>query len=77
MKIQKLIVGVALAAMVVLPAQANKIVLKFGHVGKPGSLFDMSANEFARRANARLGDKAEVQVFGAPAPTPPPPPADA
>ncbi len=64
MKIQKLIVGVALAALVVLPAQANKIVLKFGHVGKPGSLFDMSANEFARRANARLGDKAEVQVFG-------------
>ncbi len=64
MRIYKLIAVFVLAAMVALPAQAEKIVLKFGHVGKPGSLFDMSANEFAKRANARLGNKAEVQVFG-------------
>ena len=38
--------------------------LKFGHVGNPGSLFDKSANEFAKRANARLGGKAKVVVFG-------------
>jgi len=38
--------------------------LKFGHVGNPGSLFDKSANEFAKRANARLGGKATVVVFG-------------
>ncbi|MEK6698404.1 MAG: TRAP transporter substrate-binding protein [Nitrospirota bacterium] len=38
--------------------------LKFGHVGAPGSLFDLSANEFAKRANAKLGDKAKVVVFG-------------
>ncbi len=65
MTIKKLITAFVLAAMVVGPTQAaEKIILKFGHVGKPGSLFDRSANEFAKRVNARLGDKAEVQVFG-------------
>ena len=43
---------------------AAELVLKFGHVGKPGSLFETTVQEFAKRANARLGDKAEVQVFG-------------
>jgi tripartite ATP-independent transporter DctP family solute receptor len=48
-----------------LPAgQAQTLELKFGHVGEPGSLFQMSADEFARRANAKLGDKAKVTVFG-------------
>jgi tripartite ATP-independent transporter DctP family solute receptor len=38
--------------------------IKFGHVGAPGSLFDQSAQEFAKRANAKLGDKAKVTVYG-------------
>src|SRR3970282_1953648 len=38
--------------------------LKFGHVGGPGSLFELSAEEFAKRANAKLGNKAKVVVFG-------------
>ncbi|MBI4192805.1 MAG: TRAP transporter substrate-binding protein [Betaproteobacteria bacterium] len=38
--------------------------LKFGHVGEPGSLFAKSAEEFAGRANAKLGAKAKVVVFG-------------
>jgi len=38
--------------------------LKFGHVGNPGSLFQKSADEFAKRANAKLGGKAKVVVFG-------------
>ena len=38
--------------------------LKLGHVGGPGSLFELSANEFARRANEKLGNKAKVVVFG-------------
>ena len=38
--------------------------IKFGHVGEPGSLFDLSAQEFAKRANAKLGNKAKVTVFG-------------
>jgi tripartite ATP-independent transporter DctP family solute receptor len=38
--------------------------IKFGHVGEPGSLFAQSADEFARKANAKLGGKAKVVVFG-------------
>lgn len=45
-------------------AHAEKIILKYGHVGKPGSLFEISVNEFTKRANAKLGDKAEIQTFG-------------
>jgi len=45
-------------------ATAEKLVLKFGHVGNPGSLFEASVNEFVARANKRLGDRAEVQAFG-------------
>jgi len=61
--IKVLAFSTALAAMV-SAAQAEKLILKFGHVGKPGSLFSASVDEFAKRANAALGDKAEVQVFG-------------
>lgn len=38
--------------------------IKFGHVGEPGSLFAASAEEFAKRANAKLGGKAKVVVYG-------------
>ena len=41
-----------------------QIELKFGHVGEPGSLFAKSAEEFANRANGKLGGKAKVVVFG-------------
>ncbi len=43
--------------------------LKFGHVGAPGSLFDLSANAFAELANERLAeagfDDWTITVFGA------------
>ncbi|MYJ16452.1 MAG: TRAP transporter substrate-binding protein, partial [Gemmatimonadetes bacterium] len=38
--------------------------LAFGHVGAPGSLFALSAEEFARRVNERLDGVAEVVVYG-------------
>ncbi len=38
--------------------------LTFGHVGEPGSLFALSADEFARRANARLPEGWEVVTYG-------------
>jgi tripartite ATP-independent transporter DctP family solute receptor len=38
--------------------------IKFGHVGEPGSLFAASAEEFAKRANGKLGGKAKVVVYG-------------
>ena len=38
--------------------------IKLGHVGEPGSLFAKSSEEFAKRANGKLGGKAKVVVFG-------------
>jgi len=38
--------------------------LSFGHVGAPGSLFALSAEEFAKRVNARLDGAAEIVVHG-------------
>ena len=42
----------------------DPVVISFGHVGEPGSLFAMSAEEFAARVNARLDGRAEVVVYG-------------
>ena len=54
-----------LAAGLVLAGTAHaQIEIKLGHVGEPGSLFQSSADEFAKRANAKLGGKAKVIVFG-------------
>jgi len=64
MKILGLVSAIAVTGLLVSPATAAERTLKFGHVGEPGSLFEASANEFARCSNAALGDKAEVQVFG-------------
>lgn len=61
----KLFAAVVLALGALAPLSfAAPIELKFGHVGSPGSLFEVSAEEFAKRANAKLGDKARVVVFG-------------
>ncbi len=54
-----------LAAVFVAGNAVAQMELKFGHVGNPGSLFQKSADEFAKRANAKLGGKAKVVVFGA------------
>src|SRR5687767_7594009 len=51
------------ALVTALPASAQ-IEIKLGHVGEPGSLFQKSSDEFARSANAKLGGKAKVVVFG-------------
>ena len=56
---------VALAAGLALAGTAHaQMEIKLGHVGEPGSLFQKSADEFARRANEKLGGKAKVVVFG-------------
>jgi len=64
MKSIKILAVALLAAGICAKANAADMELKFGHVGAPGSLFALSAEEFARRANEKLGDKAEVVVFG-------------
>lgn len=38
-------------------------VIRFGHVGYPGSLFAISADEFAKRANEALKGRYEVKIF--------------
>jgi TRAP-type transport system periplasmic protein len=46
-------------------AFAAQLEIKLGHNGKPGSLFEACANEFAKQVNPKLGDMAKVTVFGA------------
>jgi tripartite ATP-independent transporter DctP family solute receptor len=55
---------VALAAFAVAGGASAQLEIKLGHVGEPGSLFQKSADEYARRANAKLGGKAKVVVYG-------------
>src|SRR3989454_5837800 len=46
-------------------AGAQTVELKLGHVGSPGSLFDLSATEFAKRVKEKTGGKVVIQVYGA------------
>ncbi len=55
--------ALACAAAFGAPALAQTEI-KLGHVGEPGSIFQKSADEYARRANAKLGAKAKVVVYG-------------
>ena len=59
-----LAVVAACAAIALSPSAMAQTEIKLGHVGEPGSLFQKSADEFAKRANAKLGDKAKVVVYG-------------
>jgi tripartite ATP-independent transporter DctP family solute receptor len=55
-----------LVSMAVLTgsARSEAIELRFGHIGGPGSLFDATAQEFARRANEQLQGKVRIAVYG-------------
>jgi TRAP-type transport system periplasmic protein len=64
MKSMKLVAVALAAALTSGPALADELELTFGHVGKPGSLFEISVNEFAKRANEKLAGKAKVVPFG-------------
>jgi tripartite ATP-independent transporter DctP family solute receptor len=55
--------GCAALLIAASPAFAQ-LEIKLGHVGEPGSLFQQSAEEFAKRANAKLAGKAKVVTFG-------------
>jgi tripartite ATP-independent transporter DctP family solute receptor len=65
MKIVNLLVALTVTLLAVPASHGETLELKFGHVGAPGSLFALSVEEFAKRANAKLGDRAKVVVFGA------------
>lgn len=51
----------AFAAPTVAFAQTE---LKLGHVGEPGSLFQISADEYARRVNEKLAGKVKIVTYG-------------
>ena len=64
MSLFKSLLALAFATALSAGTAAAQTEIKFGHVGEPGSLFDQSAQEFAKRANAKLGSKAKVVVYG-------------
>jgi tripartite ATP-independent transporter DctP family solute receptor len=56
--------GMAALALALWPAAAPaQQVIRLGHVGFPGSLFDVTANKFAQDVNQALKGKVEVRVF--------------
>jgi len=63
MKIFKTIITMILS-VVLISSMSQALELKFGHVGKPGSLFHESAEHFKDLANKRLRGKATVVTFG-------------
>ena len=52
------------ASLAVHGALAQQVELKLGHVGEPGSLFQSSADEYAKRVNAKRAGKVKVVVYG-------------
>ncbi|MGH7832148.1 MAG: TRAP transporter substrate-binding protein [Candidatus Binatia bacterium] len=56
-----LIVG--LATFWAQASRAQTVTLRLGHVGFPGSLFALTTDEYAKRANAALKGKVEIKVF--------------
>jgi TRAP-type transport system periplasmic protein len=64
MSLYKTLLAAAATIALSVASAGAQTEIKFGHVGEPGSLFDQSAQEFAKRANAKLGDKAKVVVYG-------------
>lgn len=64
MHLLKGVVAALAMAMSGTVALADKLELKLGHIGEPDSLYQKTAEEFAKRANAKLGDKATVSIFG-------------
>jgi len=57
---------VAAAALIATaPALAQApIELKLGHVGEPGSLFQISSDEYAKRVNQKLAGKVKIVTYG-------------
>ncbi len=53
----------AFAALLAAPAAAQTLELKFGSTSTPGSVQVLSAEEFARRFNQKMGGKARIDVY--------------
>ena len=61
-----LVLGIAMLTAGLWPAAAGAqqpVTIRLGHVGFPGSLFDITGNKFAQDVNAALKGRVEVKVF--------------
>lgn len=59
-----LVLGILLTWSSLPPAGAQqKMIIRFGHVGFPDSLFYPNANEYAKRVNTELAGRVEMRVF--------------
>ena len=57
--------AIVAAIVAALPTfAAAQTELKLGHVGEPGSLIGAAADEFAKRANAKLAGKVKIVTYG-------------
>ncbi|MEI8065522.1 MAG: TRAP transporter substrate-binding protein, partial [Pseudomonadota bacterium] len=55
---------ISILSFCLISYSVNALEIKIGHVGEPGSLFNDSAEHFAKLANSKLGSKAKVVNFG-------------
>lgn len=62
MRTKILLAGATVLALSAGTADAQT-TLRFGHVGEPGSLYETTAQEFARCVSERTNGEVEVQVF--------------
>ncbi len=62
--LRRLVVAFCAVLLVYGAPALAQLEIKLGHVGEPGSLFQKSADEYAKRANAKLAGKAKVVVYG-------------
>jgi tripartite ATP-independent transporter DctP family solute receptor len=58
------LVALAVCAFAAPGAALAQTELKLGHVGEPGSLFQISADEYAKRVNEKLAGKVKVVTYG-------------
>ncbi len=64
MRFFKILSTAVVAGLLSAPAFAAEVELKFGHVGAPGSLFETSVNEFAKRVNDQMKGQVKIVTFG-------------
>lgn len=58
-----IILSCGVAASACSPAGRDPLVLRLGHVGTPGSLYDRGALKFKELVEARLPGRVEIRVF--------------
>lgn len=64
MGVRRALAAILLAVFTAAPAAAEPMTLTLGHVGSPGSLFHIAADEFARRINRELAGRVHLNAFG-------------